>query len=368
MKKSKSMRVALILFILTSATTCFYSGTLAKYTTTSTASDSARVAKWGITASVEGDLFGDKYSSNTGNIVTGAVAEGDSLSVKISESAAVGDKIVAPGTNNGAGITIKVSGTPEVATKLTWKSVGSVREDIYLSGARGGDGTQTYAVLEKVNGVNKDNVSRFYYMSSSSPVMFKQASVGSYDANTDYYMMRDKVKIEERSYSGEEGSAHYYPVKWTLAITDLNGTDEMKFSDTDGMLSKIHNYMAGKYDVDDWTDDLSEFSTILDANTSVDFEMNIIWEWDFEDSKFKNMLNGADTILGSIAAHEQQFGNEADLSKIDWFVVTESADSPNCYRLPVNQNDVTGEDLANGRYDYNLEVAVELGFSLTQID
>ena len=49
MKKSKTMRAASFLLVLTLMTSCFVGSTFAKYTTTATGTDTARVARWGFT-------------------------------------------------------------------------------------------------------------------------------------------------------------------------------------------------------------------------------------------------------------------------------------------------------------------------------
>ena len=46
MKKSKTMRAASFLLVLTLMTSCFVGSTFAKYTSTTTGTDSAKVAKW----------------------------------------------------------------------------------------------------------------------------------------------------------------------------------------------------------------------------------------------------------------------------------------------------------------------------------
>ena len=46
MKNNIAMRMAAILFIITMISTCAFSSTFAKYVTTGSSSDSARVAKW----------------------------------------------------------------------------------------------------------------------------------------------------------------------------------------------------------------------------------------------------------------------------------------------------------------------------------
>ena len=84
MKKNKTMRLASVLLILTLLTTSVISGTFAKYTTTASGSDSARVAYWGFkntSGSIElNDLFKQAYN-DTVNSTT---------------------KVIAPGTENSA--------------------------------------------------------------------------------------------------------------------------------------------------------------------------------------------------------------------------------------------------------------------------
>lgn len=49
MKKNKMLRLASVLLIVVILTTCVIGGTLAKYTTSDSAADTARVAQWGVT-------------------------------------------------------------------------------------------------------------------------------------------------------------------------------------------------------------------------------------------------------------------------------------------------------------------------------
>ncbi len=104
MKKNKFMRVAAVLLILCLATTCAISSTFAKYTTSNTGSDSARVAKWGFAdETITIDLFDATYDS-------GAVAAANGS-----------DKVVAPGTTGSATILLYPAATvaPEVAYSFT---------------------------------------------------------------------------------------------------------------------------------------------------------------------------------------------------------------------------------------------------------
>lgn len=65
MKKTKFMRAALLLLVLTLITSCFVGGTFAKYTTSTTGNDSARVAYWGFdqAAATNIDLFDGVYTN-----------------------------------------------------------------------------------------------------------------------------------------------------------------------------------------------------------------------------------------------------------------------------------------------------------------
>lgn len=75
MKKNKIMRLASALLVLTLLTTCAISGTFAKYTTSTSGTDSARVAYWGFdqAASTTIDLFDATYtnvqSSTNDNVI-----------------------------------------------------------------------------------------------------------------------------------------------------------------------------------------------------------------------------------------------------------------------------------------------------------
>ena len=65
MKKNKAMRLASALLVLTLLTTCVISGTFAKYTTSTTGGDKARVAYWGFgqAAATTIDLFDGQYAN-----------------------------------------------------------------------------------------------------------------------------------------------------------------------------------------------------------------------------------------------------------------------------------------------------------------
>lgn len=116
MKKTKLMRAALLLLVLTLITSCFVGGTFAKYVTEDKGTDSARVAKWGVTVTANGGTFANTYATDTGNVV-GTIAN----------SVVSADKVIAPGTKgNMVGMTI--TGTPEVAVSVNYAANFKVKD------------------------------------------------------------------------------------------------------------------------------------------------------------------------------------------------------------------------------------------------
>lgn len=105
MKKNWTMRVGVSLLALMLITSCFVGGTFAKYTTSGSGSDTARVAKFGVTVTAEGHTFANAYQTDQ---------EGkDFLAVESGTS----DEVVAPGTW-GDMVSFTISGTPEVAVRV----------------------------------------------------------------------------------------------------------------------------------------------------------------------------------------------------------------------------------------------------------
>lgn len=109
MKKNKMMRAASGLLVATLLTTSIISGTFAKYTTTNSGSDSATVAKFGVTINVADDmnLFNTEYEKD----------DTDATSGKTVVTATTDQNKIAPGTKGS--MQFSITGTPEVATKLT---------------------------------------------------------------------------------------------------------------------------------------------------------------------------------------------------------------------------------------------------------
>jgi hypothetical protein len=130
MKKNRMMRVASGLMVAVLMTTSAISGTFAKYITQTSASDSARVAKFGVTIGTAGSLFGESYQKHAS----------DSGATSISNTVESTVKVVAPGTSSadvgdGGGLVFSATGTPEVAVKVSFSVDTDSLKDIVLPAA-----------------------------------------------------------------------------------------------------------------------------------------------------------------------------------------------------------------------------------------
>lgn len=307
MKKNRMMRLASSLLVLTLLTTSIISGTFAKYVTTDSAEDTARVAKWGVTALVSGSLFGENYVPNSAQESKDEISATAQQSVDVSST---GGNIVAPGTRNTEGLTLSVTGTPEVAnTVAVSKDAASELKDIVLK-------TGSYATLVKAGGVTEDNVTDYYAESNGSYT--KVANQNDYQEDTVYYELHDSVTL----------AADYYPIDWTLTKSGETGAAYSSTAELYTAIENAFNTAAGGQN---------------NANAAIDTTYTVTWSWDFEDDTDKEVCDGADTILGNIIA------KAADQ------VVVKTADNGTTY--------TTIEAT-----DYCTEVAFNVTLTVTQVD
>lgn len=178
MKKNKMMRLASALLVLTLLTTCVISGTFAKYVTSNDATDTARVAAWGVDIVFQGKM--DKvYELNTTNLE-------DTKHVAYSGT----NKIIAPGTS-GTFLAVELSGTPEVASKVTYTSNFDISSN-WLDE----NGDYYCPLVVTVTGNNDDDPEKetydIYGMAYASAELFEAAvnaqialCTKEYDASTD---------------------------------------------------------------------------------------------------------------------------------------------------------------------------------------
>ncbi len=132
----KLMRASFVLLVLTLITSCFVGGTFAKYVSERTGDDTARVAKWGVVITADGQAIKKEYAADNND------PHDIGISVK-SE-----DIVVAPGTS-GTFRGVSLSGIPEVAVNIDTK-VELELENWEVNG-------QYYCPLNfNVNGVRKN--------------------------------------------------------------------------------------------------------------------------------------------------------------------------------------------------------------------
>ncbi len=110
-KKNVLMRSAGLLLALVLVTSCFVGSTFAKYTTSADATESARVAKFGVTVTANGDVFATEYATDDPNVVA-----------TIAKSVISTDKVVAPGTKKEGFVASTIAGTPEVAVRVSYEA------------------------------------------------------------------------------------------------------------------------------------------------------------------------------------------------------------------------------------------------------
>lgn len=117
MKKNKMMRLASGLLVAVLITTSTISGTFAKYTTSGTATDTARVAKWGVTVTgttaATNEMFKETYTKHSTVVDESGNGGADAISVKADVD------VVAPGTD-GSLADFTIAGAPEVDVLVSY--------------------------------------------------------------------------------------------------------------------------------------------------------------------------------------------------------------------------------------------------------
>ena len=124
-RKNHTLKLAGILLALVLVTSCFVGGTFAKYVTTGTGSDSARVAKFGVTVTANGTMFAKEYDTDTENV--------KKLIARSVISSNDKEKVVAPGTS-GKMVSMTLAGTPEVAVNVRYKATVKLDNWVYKAG------------------------------------------------------------------------------------------------------------------------------------------------------------------------------------------------------------------------------------------
>lgn len=325
MKKNKMMRLASWLLVLTLLTTCIISGTFAKYVTSDEAEDTARVAKWGVTTTISGALFGEHYFSNDdtsqNQISTTYTGSVDSIK-QGTPTKGDGGNIVAPGTKS-ENMIINISGIPEVEGEVAVKVTDPEKDseagikkanysDIWLKEA-------AYGVMSDVTitvGTKYDVVG--LYTKNADDTTYTLANAEEYDPkdkDTKYYKLIDVVDAsDETSFEGGDAGPRckdgkYYPILW--GYTSFQGNSNL--GDVEASEPEYNNIAdlkevieKGKI-INEETEERQ--SPELNGKTfqSLDILSNevggmiINWAWPFNDEGVA-VVDGCDTILGKLMA------------------------------------------------------------------
>ncbi len=193
MKKNTMMRVASALLVAVLLTTCAISGTFAKYVTSDSATDSARVAKFGVTVEVNGDdAFATSYKTNN-----------DTYNASMEYSVVADANVVAPGTAMENALTFTIAGTPEVAVEVAFE-VTDIK-DVKLPAG-------TYLDWRKADN-DADDV--------------------NYDKDNDD---SEKFTLDK----------DYHPIVWTLTVSDEGENNVIKKGTLAEIQTAINAYIVAK--------------------------------------------------------------------------------------------------------------------------
>ncbi len=336
MRKNKMLRTASALLVLVLLTTSVISGTFAKYTTQDSASDAARVAKWGVALQVMGKLYGETYEN--------AIVANDAGTIRVqaNDHAAAADYVVAPGTESADGFKVSLTGTPEVATQAT---VEINAKNVFL--ASGSYGLMVAVPAGTVTAVNFATLGDLYTEAGG-----KYTKATAYDAAATYYTLEDAVDTSSLN--------TYYPVVYALAGDTTYTGDDSKDTINEiaaaiaakfGTVTKTDSVATDgntKYSV---TSDIIPVNTDLDTKFAIDDEV-ITWKWAFNGTNSgdsASVEDKADTILGLLMTR-----TAAGADTLDGTVVKKGTDDS--YAAPVEFT------------DYCLDTSFSIDITVNQVD
>ena len=228
MKKNVMMRLASFLLVAVLISTSAISGTYAKYVTADEGSDKARVAKWGVVASVDGTLFSDSYQDEK----TTWTENEEGLDITV-QAKTKDQKVVAPGTENNEGITVILTGTPEVDVKVEFKFEAT--KEIKLAAGTYTDYTKPSAhVAGEVVYDEEFTLDEDYY-----PVVFTLTKDGTQIAKGNVAAIQAKLTELSKIYDTNTdlaqiggGTAGKYVLTWAWAFGNETGVTGMDRADT----------------------------------------------------------------------------------------------------------------------------------------
>ena len=285
MKKNRFIKLASGLLVLCLMTTCVIGATLAKYTTAGSGADTARVAKWGVTVSASGSLFGKAYASNSAGANANEIVA-SSTNVLSSNT----QNVVAPGTKNTTGLNFTVSGTPEVAYSLTVAS--NTATDIYLKAG-------TYGYMVAVSLSSGADLTGLYLESDGT---YTKQTSGKYSSGT--YCQLVEVAT---------ASVDYYPISWSMGVNTYTSLSD----ESNGLVKALK--------------DLSQAT--VNAGVDVAIDKTITWAWKYH---LDDATDKLDTLLGDLMAGNVYTGAKALVVSTDSGANYKAAVVGTNYNLNVN--------------------------------
>ena len=289
MKKNKMMRIASILMVVTLLSTCAISGTFAKYVTKAEGQDTARVAKWGVLVSVEGNAFAKQYVATD----TAYKAAGGTLAVVSSTE----DQVVAPGTDStqvGSNMVATVKGTPEVAARYTIEGKGI--KDVVLPA---GDYTDYTQLVKAANGTYGYTGS-FTLAKDYAPVKWNLtiAGKGKTINVAEELIKAVPANLAEQAGLTADGISLFDAINTIQKVAGNNTYKQIVETALGNIVSGGRNFQleankeAGTF----------KLSYDFDPNKEMDFTFTLGWKWAFEQTADVALYDKADTFLGNWAA------------------------------------------------------------------
>ena len=299
MKKNWTMKVAALMLALTMITACFVGSTFAKYVTKAEGTDNARVAKWGVLVTVEGNAFGTQYAATDEKYLA---AEGE-YSVVANEAYDYNedgevDQVVAPGTNStqvGKNLVATVKGTPEVATRYTLE--GKNVKDIVLAAGTYTDYTQlikaddgTYGYTGKFT-LDKDYAPVKWNLVIAKGTTELNVATALYDALAAY----PQYLAAAENYGLTRTGCSIFDAITIIQKVAGNGTYTQVVETALGNIVSGGRNFQLEADKDAGT---FKLSYDFDPNKEMDYTFTLSWNWAFEQENVE-LYDKADTFLGN---------------------------------------------------------------------
>lgn len=308
-KINKPMRAAGALLVATMLTTCMTAGTFAKYVTTDSATDSARVAKFGVVVNANGNLYGKEYAATTDDKpIPWSTISANTGTVQAYSSSDSSD-VVAPGTKSDGGLGFNINGTPEVDVRL---QLDVAVMNVYLKAGR-------YGVMKPLtvkSQADLDNAWTYYgtsglYTGTHGGTYTEIATAPTFDNTVSYYKLDNDITLTN----------DYYPVKYSMtggtnifntAVVTSDSLGASSGSVLASLKSNIETALGSIAKTSTLGTAVGSYNTYsltvanIPANNSLDTllnvtDQNIQWSWDYHTSDDHDK---ADTILGNLVSQK----------------------------------------------------------------